>query len=161
MNMMNLVQNQAIPPGQTQRPQTTGNPPQYPQYQQPTPQGYQPPPIQHAAPPHIPYRDPYAQRAGYREQGRGHYFPRGAAQEQYQQQAHYGGPTQQYGGRSLQPYQAPSQKYGQSSNNQGFKNPSTNVKRYNNWNYCHTHGFSVTYDHDISNCCNTIWNHSW
>ena len=31
MNMMNLVQNRAIPPGQTQRPHTTGQPPQYQQ----------------------------------------------------------------------------------------------------------------------------------
>ena len=31
MNMMNLVQNPAIPPGQTQHPHTTGKPPKYPQ----------------------------------------------------------------------------------------------------------------------------------
>ena len=35
MNMKNLVQNPAIPPGQTQRPHKTGNPPQYPHYPQP------------------------------------------------------------------------------------------------------------------------------
>ena len=32
MNMMNLVQNPDIPPDQTQRPHTTGHPPQYQQY---------------------------------------------------------------------------------------------------------------------------------
>ena len=31
INMMNLVQNPAIPPDQTQRPHTTGQPPKYPQ----------------------------------------------------------------------------------------------------------------------------------
>ena len=48
MNMMNLVHNPAIPPGQIQRPHTTGQPTQYTQYQQPPPQLYQPPPMQHA-----------------------------------------------------------------------------------------------------------------
>ena len=55
INMMNLVQNPAIPPGQTQLQHTTGQPPQYPQYQQPPPQGYQTPPMQHASPQQIPY----------------------------------------------------------------------------------------------------------
>ena len=48
MNMVNLVQNPAIPPSQTQGPHTTGKPPHYPQYKQPPPQGYQPPQMQHA-----------------------------------------------------------------------------------------------------------------
>ena len=39
-SMMNLVQNPAIPPGQTQHPQTTGNTPQYPHQPQPPPQVY-------------------------------------------------------------------------------------------------------------------------
>ena len=78
--------------------------------------------------------NPYAQIGGYQGRGRGRCSPRGAAQGQYQQQGHYGGPTQKYGGCSLQPYQAPSQQYGRSSNYQGFQGPSTNVRIYNNWN---------------------------
>ena len=89
INMMNLVQNPSIPPVQTQRPHTTGQPTQHPQYQQPPPQGYQHSPIQHASPPHIPYRQPYAKRGGYRGRGRGRYSSRGAAQGQYQQQGNY------------------------------------------------------------------------
>ena len=58
MNIMNLVQNPAIPPDQTHHSHTTGQPPQYPQYPQPPPQGYQPPPMQHALPSHGPYRKP-------------------------------------------------------------------------------------------------------
>ena len=50
MNMMNLVQNPAIPPDQTQCSHTTGKPPRYPQYPQPPPQGYQPTPMQHVSP---------------------------------------------------------------------------------------------------------------
>ena len=161
MNMMNLVQNPAIPPVQTQRPHTTGRPPQYPHYPQPSPQGYQPTPMQHASPQQVPYQKLYAQRGGHRGQGCGHYSPRGSTQGQYQHQVNYGGPTQKYGGRSLQPYQAPSQQYGQKSNYQGFQGPSTNVKRNNNWNYCHTHVFDVKNEHDGSNCHNPSWNHNW
>ena len=62
---------------------------------------YQPPPMQHALPPQVTYQQPYAQRGGYRGQGRVRYLPRRAAQGQYQQQGQYGGPPQQYGGRSL------------------------------------------------------------
>ena len=65
MNMMNLVQNPAIPPGQIQRQHTTVQPPQYPHYPQPPPQLYQPPPMQHASLPQVTYRQPYAQRGGY------------------------------------------------------------------------------------------------
>ena len=61
MNMMNLVQNPAIPPGQTHRPHTIGQLAQYPQYPQPPPKGYQTPPMQHAEPPQVPYQQPYAQ----------------------------------------------------------------------------------------------------
>ena len=111
MNMMNLVQNPDIPPGQSQRPHTTGHPPQYPQYPQPPPQLYQPPQMQHVLPPQVTYQQPYAQRGGYRGRGRGCFLPRGAAQGKYKQQGQYGGPTQQYGGRSLQPYHAPSHQY--------------------------------------------------
>ena len=64
-------------------------------------------------------------------------------------------------GRSLQPYQAPSQQYGRNINYRGFQGPSTNVKRYKNWNFCHTYGFDVKDKHDISNCRNTSWNHNW
>ena len=132
MNTMNLVQNPAIPPGQSQHPHTTGQPPHYPQYPQPPSQVYQSQPMQHAAPPQVPYRQPYAQRRGYRGQGRGRYVPRGATRGQYQQQGQCGVLPQQYGGRSLQPYQAPTQQYGRNSNYQGFQGPSTNMKRYNN-----------------------------
>ena len=52
MNMMNLVQNPAIPPGQIQCPHITGKPPQYPQYPQPPTQVYQTPPMQYALSPH-------------------------------------------------------------------------------------------------------------
>ena len=97
----------------------------------------------------------------YQGRGCGRYFPRGAAQEQYQQHGKYGGPPQQYGGRSLQPYQVPSQQYGQNINYQGFQGPSTNVKRNNNLNYCHTPGFDVKDENDSSNCRNPIWNHNW
>ena len=117
INMMNLVQNPSITPIQTQRPHTTGHPPQYPQYQQPPPQGYQLPPMQHALPPHILYRQIYVQRGGYRGRRRGCYLSRGAAQGQYQQQGQYLGLTQQYGDLSLQPYHAPSHHYGRGSNN--------------------------------------------
>ena len=116
LNTMNLFQNPAIPPGQKKRPHTTGKPPQYPQYPQPPPQGYKPPPMKNASPPQFTYRQPYAQRCGYRGRGRGRYLPRGAAQGRYQQQGHYGGPTQQYEGRILKTYQAPSHQYGQNSN---------------------------------------------
>ena len=117
--------------------------------------------MQHTLLPQIPYRKPYAQRGGYRGRGRGRYSPMGAAQGQYQQHGHYGGPTQQYGGRSLQPYQAPPQKYGRNCNYQGFQGSSKNVKRYNNWNYCHTHVFHVKDEHDRSKCRNPSWNHNW
>ena len=86
MNMMNLVQNPAIPPGQTQQPHTKGKTPHDPKYPQPPPQVCQPPPLQHPSPPQVPYRQPYAHRGGYQGRGCGHYLPRGAAQGQYQQQ---------------------------------------------------------------------------
>ena len=35
------------------------------------------------------------------------------------------------------------------------------MKRYKYWNYCQTHGFDVTYEHDSSNCRNPSWNHNW
>ena len=73
MNMMNLVQNPAIPPSQIQCPHTTGQPPQYTQHQQSPPQGYQPTPMQHTLPPQIPYQQIYSQRGVYRGRGRGHY----------------------------------------------------------------------------------------
>ena len=117
--------------------------------------------MQHALPPQVPYRKPYAQRGGYQGQGRGRYSQRGADQGQYQQQGRYVGPTKQYGGRILQPYQAPSHQYVRNSYYQGFQGPFTNVKIYNNWNYCHTHGFDVKDEHDGSNCRNPIWNHNW
>ena len=113
--------------------------------------------MQHASPPPVPYRKPYDQRGGYWGRGRGCYLPRVATQGQYQQHGQYGGPTQQCGGRSLQPYQAPSKKYGRNSNCQGFHVPSTNVKRYNNWNYCHTHVFDVKDEHNRSNHHNPSW----
>ena len=78
INMMNLVQNPAIPPGQIQRPHTTGQHPQYPHYPQPPPQVYQPPSMQHSLPPQYPYQQLYAKRGGYRGQCRGDYLPRGA-----------------------------------------------------------------------------------
>ena len=65
MSMMNLVQNPAIPSGQTQIPHTTGQTPHYPQYPKTPPQGYQPTPMQHALPSHGPYRKPYAQIGVY------------------------------------------------------------------------------------------------
>ena len=163
MNMMNLVQNPAIPPFQIQHSPTTLQPPKYPQYSQPPPQVYQPPPVQYASTPQVPYRQPYSQRGGYRGRGRGRYLPRGDAQGKYQQQGKYGGPPKKYGGRSLQHYQAPRQQYGQNSNyqGQGFQGPSTNMKSYNNWNYCHTHGFDVKDEHNSSNFHNSSWNHNW
>ena len=163
---MNLVENPAITPVQIQRPSTTVQPPQYsqyPQYPKPPPQVYQNPSVQYASQPQVTYQQPYAQRGGYRGRGRGHYSPMGSAQGQYQQQGQYGGPHQQYGVRSLQLYQAPRHQYVKNSNyqGQGFQVPSTNVKRYNNWNYCHTHGFDVKDEHDSLNCLNPSWNHNW
>ena len=117
--------------------------------------------MQNTLPPQIPYQQPYAQRGGYRGRGCGHYLPMGASQGQYQQQVHYGVPTKQYGGNNLQPYQAQPQQYGRSINNQGFQNPFTNVKRCNNWKYCHTHVFDVTDQHESLNFHNPSWNHNW
>ena len=79
--------------------------------------------------------------------------PRGAAQGQYQQEGKYAGSPQKYGGRSLQSYQAPIQQHGRNSNyqGQGFQSPYTNMKRYNRWNYCHTHGFDMKDEPDSSN----------
>ena len=87
-------------------------------------------------------------------------FAKGVDQGQYQQQGKYGGPIQKYGGRILQPYKSISQQYVRSSNYQGFHGPSKNVKIYNNWNYCHTHGFDVKDDHDSSNCRNPSWKYN-
>ena len=84
MNMMNLDQNPAISPGQTQCPHTIEKPPKYPQYPQLPTQGYQTPPRYHALTPQISYRKTYDQRGEYRGQGRGQYLPRGASQGQYQ-----------------------------------------------------------------------------
>ena len=117
--------------------------------------------MQHVLPPQVPYQKTYAKKGGYQGRGSGRNLPRGVSQGQYQQQGHYGGPTQQYGGCILQPYQAPSQQYGQNSNCQGFQGPSTKAKRYNNWNYCHTHGSNVKDEHNSSNCRNPSWNHNW
>ena len=93
--------------------------------------------------------------------GRGRYSPRGEAQGKYQKQGQYGGPPKQYGGCNLQPHQAPSHHYGRNINYQRFQGPSTNVKRYNNWNYFHTHGLYVKDENDSSNCRNPSWNHNW
>ena len=131
MNMMNLVQKPAIPTVQSQHTPTTVQPPQYPQYPQPPPKVNQPPPVHYKSPQQVPYRKPYVQRGGYQGRGREHYLPRGDTQGHYQQQVKYVGPTQKYGGHSLQPYQALRHQYGQNRNDQGqgFQGPYENVKR--------------------------------
>ena len=44
---------------------------------------------------------------------------------------------------------------------QQMHNPPKVFKRFNNWNYCFTHGFDVADGHTSATCLYPSWNHNW
>ena len=143
MNAVNLVQQAQRPPPSLPPPQRAPYYPapaqqyQPPQQNKPPPaapyQNYQAPPVYPPAYPPAPYQPAYGR--GGRQPSRG---GRGRGRGRGGQRA----PQQQ-----MIPYVQPQ-----------HTNPT---KRYNNWNYCSTHGYDVTDEHTSENCNRPGWNHNY
>ena len=143
MNAVNLVQ-------QAQRPPPYVPPPQRaPHYPAPV-QHYQPPAapasVQHYQPPAAPYMNHQAPPA-YPPAPYQPAYGRGGKQPSRGGRGRGRGRGGQRAPQQMVPYVQPQ-----------HTNPT---KRYNNWNYCFTHGHDVTDEHTSENCNRPAWNHNY